>query len=68
MGKGQYIRVHAINTGDQHRRGKHAWQDRESTNRVVLFCVNESRGGIEQESYFLEQERIMFHQRANILT
>ena len=49
MGKGQYIRVHAINTGDQHRRGKHAWQDRESTNRVVLFRVNDSRGGIEQE-------------------
>src|SRR5690606_39111868 len=42
--------------------------DRESTNRIVLFRVNESGRGIEQETHFLEQEGIMFNQRANIFT
>ena len=46
-GKRQYICIHAINTRNQHGRREHTWQDRESTNRVVLFSVNESGGGIE---------------------
>lgn len=66
--KRQDFGIHAINTGNQHRGRKHTWQDRESTNRIVLFRVNESGRGIEQEAHFLKQEGIMFNQRADIFT
>src|SRR5690606_953412 len=67
-GKRQYIGIHPIHTGNQHGWREHTWQDRESTNRIVLLSVNESGGGIEQESNLLEQERIMFYQGTHIFT
>ena len=58
MCKRQNFCVHPINTRNQHWRRKHTWQDRESTDCVILFGINESGSSIKQESHLLEQERI----------